>query len=377
MPITKDIINLSRLRLLLDESGMDVLIALSPENVLYLSGALISTQRDIRERLALVVWPSTVAPSFLVCNIEETQAREDSWIEDVRSYVEFATSPVALLAEVLTEQGFAGSAIGIELGYLSTRYYRELEALLPEARIVDCGPLFDDVRMVKTPAEIERLRDAARRTEAVIRHAYADTRPGDTEKVIAQRMHAYLIDDGADSVPFNVLAAGANTLRSHHHAGGYQVRDGDVLRVDFGGLFDGYYSDLARMAALGTPSTHDTDCYARLIDVHHQLIAATRPGTTAREVYEVGKRAYAQVGLPFARRPHFGHSLGVGLHERPLLQPFEERVLEPNMVLCIEPAFSDPGHARYHIEDLVQVTERGNILLSDATPTDSLFVISS
>ena len=99
---------------------------------------------------------------MLVCNIEEIQACADSWIEDVRTYVEFATSPVALLAEVLTERGFARSTIGIELGYLSTRYYRELEVLLPAAQIVDCGPLLDEVRMVKTPAEVERLRDAAR-----------------------------------------------------------------------------------------------------------------------------------------------------------------------------------------------------------------------
>src|SRR5579872_482711 len=105
--------NIERLKTLLHKSEFDAIVAVSPENVTYTCGVTIWTQRSIRDRLAIVVWPRAGEPSIIVCNIEEPQTRTESFIQDVRSYVEFRVSPVELLAEVLREKGLATGSIGV------------------------------------------------------------------------------------------------------------------------------------------------------------------------------------------------------------------------------------------------------------------------
>src|SRR5450756_645046 len=107
-------------------ANLDALVAVSPENVLYSSGTNIMTQRLIPDRLALVAWGRDETETFVVCTIEEAQARAESWIADIRGYVEFAESPIAVLAAVLKERGFARGRIGIQMRYLVANFYREL-----------------------------------------------------------------------------------------------------------------------------------------------------------------------------------------------------------------------------------------------------------
>ena len=97
--------NVTRFESLLAESDFDVVVASSLKNVYYTSGALIETQRRIPLRLALTVLPREGDPTFIVCNIEERHARDESPIEDIRTYVEFQESPIEMLADVLREKG--------------------------------------------------------------------------------------------------------------------------------------------------------------------------------------------------------------------------------------------------------------------------------
>ena len=106
------------------------------------------------------------------------------------------------------------------------------------------------------------------------------------------------------------------------------------------------------------------------------MIAACRPGTTAAEVYAVGKAAYAQILGIETRKPHFGHSLGIGLYEEPLIHPANRTPLAPGMVLCIEPTHVDPAIGGFHIEDTIVVTDGAPRLLSDAVPTERMAVIA-
>lgn len=94
-----------RLKEVMIQKGMDVLVAISPENVLYSTGAYIITQRSLRDRLEISIIPQDGEAAFVVCGIEESLAREESWIEDLRPYVEFKESPIKFLADVLIEKG--------------------------------------------------------------------------------------------------------------------------------------------------------------------------------------------------------------------------------------------------------------------------------
>jgi Xaa-Pro aminopeptidase len=348
----------------LEAAEFDVAVAASPDNTWYLSDAIIDTQRSLLERLALVVWAKSRAPIYIVCTNEEIQARRETWIRDLRGYVEYQQSPMQLLAQAVTELGAARGTIGIERHFLTVHYYDELAVLLPKARFVEAGPFFDRVRAIKTPEEIRHLERAAQATDRAIRTAFEAARPGMTERQVGVRMSSELILAGAEMQAFQVLAAGTNSCSTHARAGDYVLRSGDLMRTDFGGVFPaGYYSDLARTIAVGDASRRQRDTYAAIWEEHERLIGMLTPGTTCREIYESHKAAWARRGWPMVR-PHIGHSLGIGLHEHPLLMPAEESPLAPGMCMAIEPNYLVPEVEKYHVEDLVLVTERAPRVLS-------------
>ena len=145
-------------------SDFDAVVAASPENVTYISDVFISTQVDIRDRLALVVWDGSSDPVFVLCQVEEGYVRQESWIQDIRTYKEFVTAPIDVLTEILREKGLASGRIGLEMEYLGARYHAELERSLPNLSIDACDDLFAQVRMIKTPREREILTTAFRGT---------------------------------------------------------------------------------------------------------------------------------------------------------------------------------------------------------------------
>lgn len=207
MGLSRDVmVNHDEVRKALDESRLDALIAVSPENTFYFSGVFIRTQVSIRERLALVVVPRQREETFIVCNIEESLARSQGWLRDVRTYVEFAQSPLEVLAQVLRERGLAEGRLGVEERYLSAAYYRGLQQQLPQADLVAADRLFTDIRNIKTPAQVELFTSAFQWTEQAVWNAWTASKPGESEKIVAERMVQEMVKAGADGPRHMTLA---------------------------------------------------------------------------------------------------------------------------------------------------------------------------
>ena len=102
----------------MEQQGLDVLVAISPENVLYFAETYIQTQTSIRERLAITVMPLASEPAIIACKIEEPTVEAETWISDRRYFVELQCSPIAMLADVIKEKHLENRRIGIELNYL-------------------------------------------------------------------------------------------------------------------------------------------------------------------------------------------------------------------------------------------------------------------
>lgn len=356
--------NLERFESLLAQSGLDAVIASSLENVSYLSGARIVMQRLIPDRLALLLWPGHGDPAIVVCKGEDVACRDDCRISDMRAYTEFVTSPIDLLAEVVIEKGLANGRLGLEMHSLPSGYVNQLRTRIPEATLVDCGDLMDRARMIKTPEEVDTLAAAGRFTERAIRRAFERATSGEPEKKVADDITAGVTAAGADVLNFMFLGTGTRSFEWHARPGPTRLQAGHVVHTDVAGNFVGYWSDLARTAFVGKPSPRRLDIYRRLYQAHVDTLDAIRPGLEVRELYSACQAAYRRVGLPF-QMAHIGHGLGLGLHEYPMLKPTTDEPLQPGMVLCIEPAYLDPGVAGYHIEDLVLVTEQGREVLTD------------
>ncbi len=367
-------INLKGLEAAMEAAGIDVLVGASSENFFYLTDTLLLSHEIIPERLCMVVMPSEGVPWALVCYCEEVQTRQDSWIKEVHTYQEFQESPMEALARLLKEQGWGRSRIGVEKRFLAGRYVEELAALLPEATLLAGGRAFDQARSLKTPQEIEILRAAALETERAILDSFNGSRPGDSEKEVADRISTRLLTAGGTS-SWIVLAAGANTAINHPWAGSKRLEPGEIVRVDTGASFNGYRSDVARTAVVGEPSREQRALYRKLREVELETISRVRAGTRACQVYEDFVGAFQRRGLGVTSKA-VGHSLGTGMHEYPILNGKEGAELTPGMVLCIEPAVLDSSGFLYHVEDLVLVTEGEPRILTGHMNADDLFVIT-
>lgn len=355
-------------------AGLDAAVTVMPENVYYAAGTLILTTWDIPHRLALGVFPNGGEPALIVCDIEEPQARAESWVQDIRGYVEYAQSPIDMLADVLKEKGLAQKQVGTELSYLAAIYYERLKHLLPDLKLVRSESVWDGLRQIKSPEEVALLKHAANVTEQAIYDAWSAAQIGSTEKDIVVDIDARQLRLGADSLAFSVLGIGSHTLQGHPHPGPKRLERGETMRVDIGAKYDGYYSDVARVAVGGQPTERQRDIYKKLRDIQRGTIAMMKPGVRACDVFQHCLRGFQQVGLPI-KMPHVGHSIGIVLHEAPMIEPGNSAELKAGMVINIEPLYKDPSVAAYHLEDLVHITPSGPVILSDHNNTEEMFVI--
>jgi Xaa-Pro dipeptidase len=325
-----DLINRPRLDRFISARGLDAIIAIAPENTFYLSGVFIRTQVSIRDRVAVVIWPAGEAPTLLVCNIEESLARSEGSIADLQSYVEFADDPMEILARIIRARSLDRSVLGIESRYLSVEQMSVLSRSLPHASLVPIDKDLDAVRASKTPAEVARIAAAYQLTETVHPHAT----PGDRK-----------------------------------------LRRGDTVLTDVGAYLNGFASDMARMGIVGSPDTRQSREYAIYREAYVDLVHSIEPGMRACDAYARCGKQLRQAGYDLGL-PHVGHGVSRrGGHEYPMLEPRNQAVLEPGMLLAVEPGFRPRDDQRYHIEDLVLVTEVGAEILTDVASTAEMIAI--
>jgi Xaa-Pro aminopeptidase len=359
---TKEIA-LAKTRDALTEHRLDAMVASSPANVCYTAGTFFRTMISIPDRLGMVSVPADGEPALIYCTIEIGHARDESWLTNLVGYTEFADRPIDVLARMLTEQGCADGRIGLEMRHLSAGDYERLVAALPRASFVPVDAVFDRIRAVKTPAEIDLLADAARKTDAAIRAGFASARIGDTELDVAAAMIAAAQESGALKVHHHTLATGAHGFKTHAEAGTTTLRPGDVLRTDLGMTWPGHYlSDVAHVAFVGEVSPAQSEMYKKLESVQQEVGSAMRPGMLASDVFRQCRKTFAEIGLDFSL-PHVGHSIGLGLHENPMFHPFDDSPLETGMIFMLEPLVRGLD-GLYHVEDMIEITETGSRVLS-------------
>ncbi|WP_448040572.1 M24 family metallopeptidase [Bradyrhizobium liaoningense] len=361
-------------RRLLDSSDLDAIVCLSPENFAYLAGVHISTVENIRPRQAFAVLPRKGDPFLVICAIETSLARAESWIEDIRTYIEFVNDPTEAFASALSSNGLSKARIGIDLDYLPASSFQRLRDRLPELEMVNTTERVTSIRNIKTPEEIGFLEQTTRDTHRAILDAIGRSRVGETEGTIARRIVHKMIEDGASSLLHVHLASGERSSQIHNHPGDAKTREGEILRLDVGGIYGAYCSDLARTYSTGNPSELQKTTYRKLREVHETVIRAMKPGVLAGDIFALCRSELLARGVP-CTLPHIGHSFGIEAHEAPMIRPGDKTPLAAGMVINIEPMTIDTEGNCYHVEDSVLITEDGNRLLTFGLPPKELPVL--
>lgn len=366
---------ISELKALPGQQGLDAIVAVSPENFTYASGAYILTISAIRPRLGFAVLPAKGEPFVLICSIEESLTRDESWISDIRTYVEFQDHPVDRLVDELKKNGITQGRVGIDLEYLPVASYSRLTQALPDIEFVDTTQTIADIRAIKTPVEIDIVTRAAQSTHRAVLDAMQQSRLGDTEYDMASKIASNIVTHGADGTLFMCFGTGARTAHPHTMASPDIVpQAGDLIKFDVGGTYGAFASDFARTYSAGEPTPMQRDTYRALARVQRETIDAVRPGMLAEDLFHLCKDAFVKQGIRF-QMPHIGHSFGIELHENPMLRPGDKTPLMPGMMINIEPIVKDEHGHGYHLEDLVLITDDGCKLLTLGLAPEELPVI--
>jgi Xaa-Pro aminopeptidase len=356
-----------RLQAALAAAGLDGLVAASPENACWLSGAYNPVRRLIPERPAIVLWPSIGLPTLIAASIEDAFLRQCAEISDLRLYDGTIPAAVSKLSDLLREAGLSSGRLGVDLEGISAPLYRELCQQLSSSEIVDASTFLAELRAIKAEAEIELLRQVALATDRAEWTALDAFRPGWTERKLGIRLRQTLIDEGAETIAFLILGGGKRGVLAHAEPQDVVLAPGELLRFDLGGLFGGWFTDLAKTAAIGQPSARQRRVYRALRGVLDQHIQRLQPGALAGALYDAVADDFRRAGLPF-RAPHVGHGIGLSVHEWPILHAGSEAALQADMVLCAEVICVDGGRERHHLEELVWVRENGPEVLSRSRP---------
>jgi Xaa-Pro aminopeptidase len=365
---------LQKQRKAMRQEGYDALISLSPENAAYTAGVAVPSHSIIRQRHVLCVVPENGQPKMIVAIMEESFAKANARIRDIRAYNEFTESPMAFLADALKESGLSRGRIGIETDYLPARDYLKLKGLVPEASFEDAEALFGTLRMIKTEEEIDRLRRAGKAAEKVHHEAFNRLKPGMSELDLAGFIVAGLYGEGVDQVLKLVIGSGERCSHANPGPTRKVIREGEMIRVDIFGCLSGYLSDVARTAVVGDPTPFQKETWKKLIEARTVTLEAIRPGVHSQEVYRIFSKKFRDLGL---EPIHFvGHGLGLTLHEEPYINKFSDTVLEPGMVLCVEPYYMlVDRNMGFQVEDEIIVTEKGYELITNYKDSNELIRI--
>ncbi len=356
-------------------AGLDAMVALSPENFAYTTGFIVPSQPLMRWRHNAVVVTRDGKTALVAVDMEATTVRGKAPGVEVRVWGEFTDRPMATLAQLLLEMGVGKGAVGIEMNYLPAKDYEYLKELLPSVRFLAADKLYDQMRQIKTPKEIDLLRQLSRIADQAIAEAFTAVREGMTEMDIAGALTKGIYARGAEYFKLMIIATGERS--EYPNVGPTQrvLRAGDLCRVEIFPIIAGYHAGVCRTAVVRKANPQAVKIWETLVACKYIVMNMIHPGASTRAIYEAFLKKFMELNLPPIS--FVGHGIGLHLHEEPYLGKYGDSQLEAGMVLGIEPLVYGAGMGfGLQNKDMVVVTQTGAELLSDQTNTDQLIVIS-
>lgn len=222
----------------------------------------------------------------------------------------------------------------------------------------ETAAFFRDARAVKNPLEIRLLRNASALTEVALGYALRDAKAGMTECELAAKISYEMILQGG--LPgFVVVTSGERSALADAYPTRRRIVANDIVRIDVGATFDGYWSDTARTAFVGEPGKDVLLAFAATSMGHRKASDMVAPGVTTDALFHEAVTAVRQAGLPQYKRHHVGHGLGIESHEYPTIAASNPVALREGMVVNIEAPYYRPGWGGMMSEDTFLVTATG------------------
>jgi Xaa-Pro aminopeptidase len=367
-------VRVARLRAMLSERELDGLLVTSLPNIAYLAGFFASAG-------ALIVTPDTLQvigdgryATALAERVRAFPALTPIVFDAGSSYDEAIVSALAPLG---------GLRIGLEADHLSVTRHRSIsDRLAPLAGwangLAETDGIVETLRLTKDTWEAERLRDGGARLSSVAKCILLKALAGRTESDVAAEIESELRRAGFQRAAFDtIVAAGPNAALPHARASQRRIEAGELAVLDFGGVLDGYCTDLTRTVVAGAVGAQgagrERELIERVVEAQRAAFDALVPGSQPEAADQAARDTLAKYELADAFTHGTGHGLGLEVHEGPRVTRARagrpEPPLAPGMVMTLEPGVYFPGWGGVRIEDDVIVTEDGAEWLTDVPRT--------
>lgn len=355
---------LRKVRSLMEEKGIEILLARDNANIFYLTG---HDTVGIQNYTILSI-PLEGDPSLLVRYLERPGILLTSWLKDknIKTW-EDHEDPFIITKDLLTERGWLNKKVAFEKSCknLSVKDFENLEGAL-SLKLLDGSGIIEEARKIKSKAEIEYIRKAARFTEIGMKAGMENLAAGKTENEVIAKVYEAMIKAGSEYPSLcPILSGGQKSGIPHSNFHRLELKYRDVILFELGGVYNRYTGALMRSAVIGKAN----DKIKRMNEVCAESLQAaidtTKPGVTSGEVDEACRKVIEKAGFSENFRKRTGYSIGCsyppdwGEGQIIDLKKDDPRVLEPGMVFHIPPALRVLNEYGVGVSETVVVTDYG------------------
>ena len=301
-----------------------------------------------------------------------TDSRYEVQAADQTSGVEVAVGKRDSLLDLLDSlQERRIRVLGYERNRLSLVDFEGLRAARGRRRLVATEDLVEDLRIVKSDAEIEAIRRSVKLNSTALEKVFAAVRPSWTENRTAGELDYWMRRLGAAGASFpTIVASGSHSALPHASPRDEKLGKNQLILIDQGADLAGYASDMTRMASFGDPGAEARKIHSAVSRALEAAVATVRAGVSTRAVDQAARRSLAADGLEKLFTHSIGHGVGLEIHEAPFFRRGSDQAtrLRSGMVVTVEPGVYVPGMGGVRIEDVVVVRPQGIERLTKTSP---------
>ncbi len=264
--------------------------------------------------------------------------------------------------------------LGFEQDHVTYQAFTSYKKVLENREFIPVSGAVEKLRLIKSPAEIKILKEAAEIADAAYKHILNFIKPGLKEIDVANELEFFMRKNGAVSSSFDIIvASGYRSALPHGVASEKEIEKGDFVTLDFGAYYKGYCSDITRTFAVGEPSDELKNIYSVVLEAQMRGMNGIMPGMTGKQADALTRDYIKEQGYGEYFGHSTGHGLGMEVHEGPALSFKSDTILEPGMVVTVEPGIYIAGLGGVRIEDDTVITEKGNESLTHS-PKDLIIL---
>ena len=326
----------------------------NPQNIFYLSqfkgeGILLLTESQ----------------NYLITDSRYTEqaGQEAQYCKIIVQALKKSDAQTASLVELIASLKI--KELGFESDFLKVSSYLKYQQLMPHIELIPFPGIIEIIRMVKDQSEIEFIKKAALIAVQAFQKTIKNITVGVSETSLANELNHNMRKNGATKEAFDIIVtSGERGTLIHGAPSDKKIKENELIIIDFGAIFNRYHSDCTRTILLGKANREQEQIFNLVKDVQQEILQKVKPGVQCSELDKYTRLRFAEKDYDDYFQHSLGHGVGLDIHELPRLSSYGDTILEPGMVVAIEPGIYIPGIGGVRIEDTVVVTENGCDILA-------------